>query len=151
MSRLTSEINPEAGITIYTYETDPGCGASAGDMVKRTDAVGNQVCYTYDALHRLTTVLSYGPYAASTPSRFYKYDAATVDSVVMTNTKARLAEAYTSSSPTGTPKLTDTGFSYSPRGEITGEYQSTPNSGGYYIAFMAYLGQWRSLTTCQQH
>lgn len=138
MSRLTSETNPENSGTVYTYETDPGCGVSSGDMVKKSDAVGNQVCYAYDALHRLTSVLYYGPYAANTASKFYVYDAATVNGNVLINAKGRLAEAYTSSSPTGSPKLTDVGLNHSGRGEITDQWESTPHSGGYYYTAKAY-------------
>jgi RHS repeat-associated protein len=146
MGRLTAESNPENEVLIYTYETDPGCGISAGDVVKRTDSVQNQVCYAYDALHRITSVLTYGPYASVTSSKFFVYDTATVNSVGMLNAKTRLAEAYTSSSPTGSPKLTDTGFSYSSRGESLGEYQSTPNSGGYYVTYQSY---WANEATYQ--
>jgi RHS repeat-associated protein len=59
------------------------------------------------------------------------YDSATVNGLSMTNAKARLAEAYTCITPC-TSKITDEGFSYSLRGEVSDVYLSTPHSGGYY-------------------
>ena len=143
LGRLTSEINPETNnlATAYTYDTDSTCGTSNGDLVKRVDAVGNVTCYAYDKFHRVTA-MTYpsGTYASSTPTKCYVYDAATVNSVVMTNAKGRLAEAYTG---TGTScpiasKLTDVGMSYSARGEVTDVYESTPHSSGYYHTSASY-------------
>ena len=127
LGRMTSEINPEtAGAAHnYTFDTDATCGNSNGDMVKRTDPIGNTVCYGYDALHRVTSITYTGP--SDTGNKFYVYDSATVNGNVMHNAKGRLAEAYTNST-----KSTDLGFSYSTRGEVTDTYQSSPNSGGYY-------------------
>jgi RHS repeat-associated protein len=65
------------------------------------------------------------------------YDAATVNGVAMVNVKARMAEAYTATSQTGT-KITDAGLSYSARGQVTDAYESTPHSGGYYHVTAAY-------------
>ena len=143
LGRLTSETNPETNnvATTYTYDTDSTCGTSNGDLVKRVDAVGNVTCYAYDAFHRVTAITyPSGTYASSTPTRCYVYDAATVNSVVMTNAKGRLAEAYTG---TGTScpiasKLTDLGLGYSARGEITDVYESTPHSSGYYHTSASY-------------
>jgi RHS repeat-associated protein len=50
----------------------------------------------------------------------------------MVNAKTRLAEAYTSASSTGSPKVTDLGFSYTPRGEPSDLWQFSLHSGGYY-------------------
>jgi hypothetical protein len=50
------------------------------------------------------------------------YDAATVNGVQMSNVMNRLAEAYTSASQSGT-KITDEGFSYTLRGEVSDLYQ----------------------------
>jgi hypothetical protein len=96
--------------------------------------VGNTKCYSYDALHRITRATYSRPYAPATPTKCFVYDSATVNGQTMLNTKGRLAEAYTKSGSTcdGTGKITDLGFSYSPRGEVTDVYESTPNSGGYY-------------------
>ncbi len=103
----------------------------------RLDAVGNTTCFAYDALHRATSTTYTGPYAANTPNKYFVYDTATVNSVSMANAKTRLAEAYTATSQSGT-KITDAGFSYTARGELTEVYQSTPHSGGYYHASQTY-------------
>jgi len=50
---------------------------------------------------------------------------------------ARLAEAYTCTGSC-TSKLTDLGFSYSARGDVTGLLESTPNSGEYYSVGATY-------------
>jgi RHS repeat-associated protein len=133
LRRMTSETNPETGTTAttYTYDTDTTCGTSKGDLVKKVDQVGNTICYAYDALHRITSVTyPSGSYASVTPGKHFVYDAATVNSVAMANTKTRMAEAYTCFSPCST-KLTDLGMSYTARGEVSDTYESTPNSGAY--------------------
>ena len=93
--------------------------------------MGNTNCYAYDALHRVTSTTFSGPYAANTPSRYFVYDSATVNSVAMANAKTRLAEAYTCVSPCSS-KITDLGFSYTVLGQPTDVYESTTHSGGYY-------------------
>jgi len=138
LGRLTSETNPESATTGYTYDTDTSCGTSNGDLVKRTDAVGNVTCYTYDAIHRLThTFVHSGSYAPSTPDKYFVYDAATVNGVAMSNVKTRLAEAYTCVSPCGS-KITDNGFSYTARGGASDAYSSAPHSSGYYHVALSY-------------
>jgi RHS repeat-associated protein len=143
LSRLTSETNPENGINpvpngtkSYTYDSDSTCGTSNGDLVKRVDAVGNVTCYAYDGMHR-NTKISYpsGPYSAVTPTKYFVYDAATVDGQNMGYVNGRLAEAYTGSP---TSKTTDIGFTYSPRGEVKSTWESTPHSGGFYQPTAAY-------------
>jgi RHS repeat-associated protein len=137
MGRLTSEAHAESGTTSYVYDTDATCGTFAGDLVKRVDAVGNTTCYGHDALHRLTNKTYAGPYAPNTLNKYYVYDTATVNGVAMVNGKARLVEAYTSTTSTGT-KTTDAGLSYSARGEVSDIYQSSPSSGGYYHSIQQY-------------
>jgi RHS repeat-associated protein len=137
LGRLTAETNPEAATTTYTYDTDSTCGTSKGDLVKKVDAVGNTTCYVYDALHRVTSTTYSGPYSASTPSRYFVYDAATVNSVAMAYAKTRMAEAYTCVSPCST-KITDLGFSYTVLGQATDVYESTPHSAGYYHVTSTY-------------
>jgi RHS repeat-associated protein len=134
LGRLTRATTPEEGPPNYTYDTDATCGTSNGDLVKKVDAMGNRICYGYDALHRVTSI-TYSP--TSTPNKYFVYDSATVNGVVMANAKGRLAEAYTATCSTCS-KLTDVGFSYSARGEVTDTYQSTPHSGGYYHASATY-------------
>src|SRR3989441_4327896 len=142
LGRLTSATTPEANNVAYnyTYDTDAACGTSNGDLVKRADAFPspntNVTCYTYDSLHRLKDVTyPSGSYASVTAQKHFVYDGATVNSVVMSNAKARLAEAYTGTSAS---KITDLGFSYSLRGEVADLYQNTPNSAGYYHAIASY-------------
>jgi RHS repeat-associated protein len=137
LGRMTSETNPESGTAAYTYDTDSICGTSKGDLVKKVDAVGNTICFAYDALHRMTSTTYSGTYASVTPGRYFTYDSATVNSIAMVNAKTRMAEAYTCFSPCST-KLTDIGFSYTARGEISDEYEATPNSGGYYHVNQTY-------------
>ncbi len=130
LGRLTAETNPESGTTAYTFDSDATCGTSHGDLVKRVDANGNTTCYAYDALHRVTQI-SYpsGPNASATPTKTFVYDAATVDGTAMANVVGKLAEAYTGS------RATDLGFSYpNPGGDQEEVYQSSPNSGGWYVS-----------------
>ena len=132
LGRLLAEYNPETRQVgyIYTYDTDATCGSSGGDLVKRTDPVGNVTCLAYDGLHRLTAVTyPSGSYASVTPPKTYVYDSAVVDGLSMSYTKSRLAEAYTGPS---TSKITDVGLSYTSRGQVAADFESTPNSGGYY-------------------
>src|ERR1700735_4287945 len=137
LGRMTSEFNPESGTINYTYDTDATCGTSKGDLVKKIDPVGNTTCYAYDSLHRPASLTYSGPYSSSTPNKYFVYDGATVNAVVMANVKSRLAEAYTATTPTGT-KITDIGISYSARGEASDVYESTPHSGGYYHSSATY-------------
>jgi RHS repeat-associated protein len=133
LSRLTSETNPESGTTSYSYDSATGCtGSYSGDLVQRIDAVGNASCLTYDALHRVLTVTyPSGSYASVTPSKYFVYDSATVNSVAMANAKSRLAEAYTCFAPCSV-KTTDLGYSYSARGEVSDVYELTPHSSPSY-------------------
>ncbi len=136
MSRLTSEINPETGQTQYFYDTAPAtpgvacAGTFNGSLVKKYDANGNTTCYTSDSLQRVLSTTYAGPNSSGT-NKYFVYDAATVNGSGMTNTAGHLAEAFTAASQTGT-KITDIGFGYSVRGELTDVYQSSPHSGGYY-------------------
>jgi len=142
LSRLTSETNGETGTVNYTFDSATGCtGTFSGDLVKRVDAVGNTTCFAYDPLHRVTSATYSGPYAPNTPNKYFVYDAAAINttptSTTMVNAKRHLAEAYTATSPTGT-KITDVGFSYSERGEISDVYQATSHSGAYYHVSATY-------------
>jgi len=137
LRRLLSETNPESGTTTYVYDSS-SCSSTSynGDLVKRTDAVGNVSCYTYDGLHRRTTATyPSGSYASVTPAKTFVYDSATVNGAVMAYTAGRLAEAYTG---TASSKITDLGFSYWKGGEVEIAYELTPNSGGYYQAASLY-------------
>ena len=133
LKRLSSESNPETGTVNYFYDGDSTCGStSSGDLVKKIDNAGNTTCFYYDGLHRVTAAGRSGPVC-----RYFTYDAATVDGVPMNNVVGRMAEAKTTNC--GSTQFTDEGFGYSPRGEPTYLYESTPHSSGYYEV---YLGYW---------
>jgi RHS repeat-associated protein len=141
LGRLASEANPESGTTTYYWDAAaPSCGGGAyatpGDLGAKKDNAGVYTCYGYDALHRL---LGFGP-STSTQCSGFVYDAATPPSgVSVSNTKGRLINAYTNSACDGrTSLVTDKWLGYSPRGEVTDIYSSTPNSGGYYHVTKSY-------------
>ncbi|MBZ5689773.1 MAG: hypothetical protein LAP86_32650 [Acidobacteriia bacterium] len=139
LSRLVSETNPEtgkngtSGTVNYTY--DAACGsmaASAGDLTKRVDNAGNITCYGYDALHRMKDVGNTGP-----TCRHLRYDAQTPPTgVTVTNTLARVAEAYTDNCSSS--KITDEWFGYDADGQVTDFYESTQHSGGFYHSVATY-------------
>jgi RHS repeat-associated protein len=155
LGRMTSETNPETGTTAYVYDYDPtgNCnwpsasyygtiftGNYPGDLVKKTDSVGNTICNQYDSLHRLTgTITPYGSYycargagsPCTSPDKYFVYDSATVNGVAMSNAKGRLAEAYTCAGACSS-KITDIGLSYTVLGQVNDVYESTPHSSGYY-------------------
>jgi RHS repeat-associated protein len=145
LNRLTSETNPETGsptgstrTTSYTYDTDSTCGiTSNGDLVKKIDPAGDVSCYAYDALHRGTSIIYSlsNPYGAA--QRFFVYDSAAVNGVAMANPKSRQVEAYTATCSTCT-KITDVGFSYTVRGEVSDIYQLSPHTGTYYHVNQTY-------------
>jgi YD repeat-containing protein len=86
LSRMTSETNPEAGTIRYVYDSDSVCGASAGDLVKKIDAISNVTCYQQDDLHRATSITyPSGSYAGATPTKCFVYDSATVNGQSMPN------------------------------------------------------------------
>ena len=142
VGRLLSEQNPENGTVQYFYDTDPGAvGGSAscatvvgsnwhapynGDLVKKYDANGNTICYTYDAMHRLTSVTYAGTDSGNTPTKTFVYDSASFNGTAMSNSAGQMVEAYTGSSSS---KTTDEFFSYSARGELTDTWQCSPHSG----------------------
>jgi hypothetical protein len=63
----------------------------------------------------------------------------------MSNGGGRLVEAYTT---TGSGKITDLGFSYTKRGEVSDTYEMTPHSGGYFHLSATYFwnGQLNTFT-----
>ncbi|MGH9733520.1 MAG: RHS repeat-associated core domain-containing protein [Candidatus Acidiferrales bacterium] len=140
LGRMTSETNPESGVTSYSWDSDSTCsGTYAGDLVKKLDAAGNTTCYSYDAMHRMTSMtVPSGPNAANTASRWYFYDTPCCG-YNLTNTKGRLWAGHTC--PTASPcsaNIVDELFSYDARGEITDFYEHTPNSGDWYHVTESY-------------
>jgi len=58
--------------------------------------------------------------------------------VTVVNGKTRTVEAQTVNTSNLSVAVTDEFFSYSPRGELTDVYESTPHSGGYYHTTTSY-------------
>jgi RHS repeat-associated protein len=136
LGRLTKEINPENGTTQYFWDAAPaaclapGGYATPGDLGAKLDNANVYTCYGYDGLHRLLGF----DHPNNTNCTGFAYDSATPPTgVTVSNTAGRLIEAYTNSACDGHGSIvTDTWFGYSPRGEITEIYSSTPNSNGFY-------------------
>jgi RHS repeat-associated protein len=139
IGRTLTATYPESGTTTYQYDGN-GCYSTPmkGLLTSRTDANGNYSCYTYDTLNRLVAIgQNVGPNWDGN-NKFFVYDSAAVNGITMVNTSGRLAEAYTSPN-NGVTKVTDEGFSYTVRGEVSDVYESTPNSGGYYHTNATYF------------
>ncbi len=152
LGRMTSESNPETGnsrangTTTYTYDSISPCADGTnysypGNLVQKKDNAGNFTCYSYDGLHRLLQAGNSS--AANTTLRkfFYDSDSSYPQGVTVSNGKTHMVEAQTLLS-TGFPRslVTDEFFSYSPRGELTDVYESTPHSGSgvYYHTTASY-------------
>jgi YD repeat-containing protein len=125
LGRTLSQTIPEwsagtgvPGTTSYVCDSDPSgscSGSFPGDLVKKTDNMGNVSCMAYDSLHRLvSSSVVAGPYSSVTPQSYYVYDSATLNGTAMQNVKGSIAEAYTCPSTGCGTKLTDTFISASP-------------------------------------
>lgn len=143
MGRITSETNPESGTTNYFWDAaPPSCynntgWPTPGALGATEDNAGVYTCYSYDALQRLT---GYTSTAAGHTCGGYVYDTATPPSgITVYNGLGRLINAYTNSACDGRNSLlTDEWFSYDARGEVSGLYESTPHSSGYYHTVATY-------------
>jgi RHS repeat-associated protein len=151
LSRPLTVTTPEAGTVKYFYDTapsTPGVACSVtnglGHLVKKYDANGNTTCYSFDSLGRNTSIVYSGP-NDNGYNKYFVYDSAVVDGFTMSYTAGRLAEAYTAQTQTGT-KQTDEGFSYDQDGRLTTVYESTPNSGGYYVTTVNYFADGTPMT-----
>jgi RHS repeat-associated protein len=146
LNRLTSEMNPESGTKTYIYDTESSCGpngsfASSGDLLQTTDADGYQICYYYDALHRIFNVGNNVQSSMNFCKRF-RYDAvsngyrsAPSGYPSQPYAAGRLIEAETDDcSGTLGNLITDEWFSYNADGQMTGMWELTPHSGQYYYA-----------------
>jgi RHS repeat-associated protein len=151
LGRVLIETNPESGTTNYTYDTasNPcnwGSWTEKGDLIQKTDANGNSVCYQHDSLHRLTAIGNSNQTVTSPVKRFYYDNSAGVlgvrpSGVTINNSLGRLVEAETDCCAwpvTQSNIITDEWFSYSTRGELTDVYESTLHSGGYYHTTATY-------------
>ncbi len=150
MGRTLTATYPESGTKYLYYDSAPStpgvaCSSTAlltnssplGNLVKTYDANGTTTCFSYDTMNRRTSI-AYAGTNWDGENKYFTYDSATVNSTTMTNTLGRIAEAYTAPASGGT-KVTDEGFSYTARGEVSDVYQSTPNSGGYYDTNATYF------------
>ena len=148
IGRLTSETNPESGLTNYSYDTVPSVCYSYGDnqsgnLTGRTDANNATNCFHYDALHRLNDVGSTG--SDYNYCKRFRYDlvgngvTSAPSGSSLSNLKGRLVEAETDNCNAWPPApMTDEWFSYTARGEASDLYQATPHSGGYYHSVAAF-------------
>lgn len=106
-------------------------------MVKRTDAKStpNVTCYQYDGLHRITASLPHtgSPDYSITPQKHYVYDQSAGNGSL-----GRLGHAYTCAASATCPStqspdwITDLGFVYTSRGELSDVWEFTPHSNGAY-------------------
>ena len=151
VGRLTSETNPESGTTTYNYDSitatycSGGSSTSAGDLVSKTDANGNKLCYSYDAMHRLTDVGNSAQSSTNVCKRF-RYDkvsngvVAEPSGSTFTNLAGRLVEGETDSCSTPITPVTDEWFSYDGNGNTLEMWEKTPHSGQYYDSKATFYG-----------
>ncbi len=131
LSRLTKEINPETGEIDYAYDTLHG-----GDLYRRTgpepnhtDGATSYASYTFDLLHRITSIGYSDPY---TPSLFFYWDTQSWWNGVTPNyPKGRLARQ--NSSTCGTNCAGDE-YDYDIDGNIVGKASWTPSNIGSGVA-----------------
>jgi RHS repeat-associated protein len=144
LGRTLTAAYPESGTKYSFYDvapSTPGVACSSntfkGLLVKTYDANGTTTCRVYDSMNRVTSVV-YSGTNWDGENKYFVYDSATVNSATMTNTLGRVAEAYTAPTSSGT-KVTDEGFSYTSRGEVSDVYQWSTNSNGWYHTTAAYF------------
>ena len=145
LGRLTAESNPESATASYYYDSESStCNSvSAGDLVKRVDALGT-TCLYYDGLHRVTAAGN-GYEGSNAVCHRYRYDGMTgfkglPPPGTMSNYNGRLKEAATDNCGDlqNDPVISDEWFNYDSRGSVTDIYESTPHSGGYYHVSSTY-------------
>jgi RHS repeat-associated protein len=150
LGRTLSATYPESATKNFFYDSapsTPGVACSGlglltnssplGNLLKTYDANGTTTCYSYDSMNRVTSV-AYSGTNWDGENKYFVYDSATVNGVNMTIALGRVAEAYTAPTASGT-KVTDEGFSYTGRGEVSDVYQWSTNSNGYYHTTATYL------------
>jgi YD repeat-containing protein len=147
LSRLTQEVNPEAGTTTYTYDT-----GTPGDLYQRTRPKPNQTgsstvitTYTHDYQHRLTGI-SYND--GSTPSVTLNCDQSSVSGQSLSNYLGNLTSA------TAANGTASTIFSYDKMNRIAENWQCTPlncGSGTFSLTFgHDYLGDVTSIANSKE-
>ena len=155
LGRTTSVQTPEAGTTTnYFDSTISACvnlgfpATQNGDLVAKTDANGNSLCYAYDGLHRLVQISNSSGSTTANPCVYLRYDSTSVGSLVSpptgyptsgANIVGRVVEAITMAPCTPNYViLTDEWFSYDKNGRMTDMWELTPHSGGYYHTSVVY-------------
>jgi YD repeat-containing protein len=142
LSRLQTSLNPETGLSKYTYDAN-------GNVTSKTDARGITTVYQYDNMNRLYCK-SYSGDVSNTPWSWYLYVTPLTSSSVP-NSMGRLINAWTQSASPGSCPTTwpisapSTGFlsmraigSYDSLGRILTEQQSTLAniiSGAYSLTY----------------
>ena len=154
LGRTLTATYPESGTKYFYYDSAPSipgvaCSTTAlptgsglnvsplGHLVKMYDANGTTTCFSYDKMNR-NTGIAYAGTNWDGENKYFTYDSATVDSTTMANPLGRLVEAYTAPTYSGT-KVTDEGFSYTGRGEVSDVYQWSTNSNGWYHTTATYF------------
>src|ERR1700687_5447395 len=151
--RVLSSTFPESGTTQFFYDSapsTPGVSCSTisglsgvtnatplGHLLKTYDANGTTTCLAYDANGR-NVAIAYAGTTFDGNNKYFVWDSAIVNGVTMTGATSHLAEAYTAPTAGGT-KVTDEGFSYDSLGHVSGVYQSSTHSGGYYHTSATYF------------
>ena len=153
LGRITSKTNPETGTTSYLYDSvnDGVCtSTSQGDIVETRYTSGTILCMYYDKMHRLSDV---GSNIAGAECRRFRYDNQNVTGTIpsgisVANTLGRMEEAETDNCSVPYTPMTDEWFSYDANGRVTGVYEMTPHSGGYYHTTAVYYknGQLQTLS-----
>jgi RHS repeat-associated protein len=140
LSRMTSESNPESGTTTYFWDTGPDCSGwgSAGNLAEKKDQAGIVSCYAFDALDRIQAVAADHSKPVYNCKNFVYDTTSAFNSLTppagstFANIAGRMSEAYVNQCNGANNISSDEWFSYSPRGENTDVYESTPHSGGFY-------------------
>jgi RHS repeat-associated protein len=149
LGRTTQKVTPEGGTWNYYYDSYSSCPTGytglSGQLTAVKDPNGNLLCYSYDALNRVTGVNANG-----TTCRHFYYDNSTgysgsIPSGVSTPAypNGRMVEAATdacAATRTSSTIITDEWFSYDKDGRATTQWESTPHSSTYYESVASYTG-----------
>jgi len=158
LGRLTSKTTPEGGTWTYKYDQNTSCPSGwqgvSGKLASVKDPNLNLLCYSYDSLNRVTGINANN----GTTCRWFYYDngegngtasggyTGTVPTgITLSNQYGRMVEATTDSctavaSHTSSTLTTDLWWTYDKDGHQTTQWESTPNSGGYYEATATFFG-----------
>jgi len=119
---MVSATNPENGTVTYQYD-------GSHHVTQRTDNMGQQTRYSYDAYGRLTQVQHWAgsPLAEQINQRWnYYYDASPYDGTYSQNTWGRLAAVDFAPPYTGGAATFTYQYSYNQAGRVTNQRMTTP-------------------------